>query len=213
MPLDESALESIFSAPELGAEIEMGGYGLPVDIYSMGLCLVALWSPSSHSMDDVIDVILRARKLGDGGRADGAGEAGGRSGGERSRGLGCEEDEEEKKEEKGVGKGCHEGAVGLLGLARDTPPGLEGVIGRMIARNAGLRPDAHAVLVALQEVVENALLPGRSFLWLGEEVESVEGGGGREGGEGGEGEGLENKAGAYRKRLARMNRSRSCLVS
>jgi serine/threonine protein kinase len=39
-PLDESALGSLYSAPELGSE----QYGQSVDVFSLGMTLLALWS-------------------------------------------------------------------------------------------------------------------------------------------------------------------------
>jgi serine/threonine protein kinase len=41
VPLDDSALGSLYSAPELGVQ-----YGLPADIFSLGMVLFAIWSTS-----------------------------------------------------------------------------------------------------------------------------------------------------------------------
>jgi serine/threonine protein kinase len=56
-PLDESALGSIFSAPELGSE---SGYGPPVDVYSLGLVLVAVWAGAADA-DALVDAVEKAR--------------------------------------------------------------------------------------------------------------------------------------------------------
>lgn len=53
VPLDDSALGSLYSAPELGKR-----YGLPADIFSVGMMLLAIWStPDVRSEDALIECV------------------------------------------------------------------------------------------------------------------------------------------------------------
>lgn len=50
VPLDGSALGSLYSAPELGnSEV---GYGLKADAFSVGMTLFAIWAASEHNGDE-----------------------------------------------------------------------------------------------------------------------------------------------------------------
>ena len=67
-PLDESAIGSLYSAPELGAERLIGGYNLACDIFSAGQCLVAIWHKAVvHTSSDeaVTEAIEAVRKHGE----------------------------------------------------------------------------------------------------------------------------------------------------
>jgi serine/threonine protein kinase len=57
-PLDASALESLYSAPELGGE-----YGLAADIFSLGMTLLAVWTTLEvDSEDSLISCIERVKE-------------------------------------------------------------------------------------------------------------------------------------------------------
>jgi len=56
-PLDESALGSLYSAPELGKV-----YGFPADIFSLGMTLLALWSAASCDDEDTLICVVEKSK-------------------------------------------------------------------------------------------------------------------------------------------------------
>eukprot|EP00747_Dinoflagellata_sp_TGD_P214323 gnl/TRDRNA2_/TRDRNA2_87197_c0_seq2.p1 gnl/TRDRNA2_/TRDRNA2_87197_c0~~gnl/TRDRNA2_/TRDRNA2_87197_c0_seq2.p1 ORF type:complete len:423 (-),score=74.90 gnl/TRDRNA2_/TRDRNA2_87197_c0_seq2:46-1314(-) len=57
-PLDESALESLYSAPELGGAC----YGLKADVFSLGMTVFALWISAEVSGEDsIIDAVALAK--------------------------------------------------------------------------------------------------------------------------------------------------------
>merc|ERR1712048_733233 len=49
VPLDVSALESLYSAPELGVS-----YGFSADMFSLGMTLLVLWSASESVNEDAL---------------------------------------------------------------------------------------------------------------------------------------------------------------
>ncbi len=66
--LDESAIGSLYSAPELGAEAEAGGYNLTADVFSAGQCLVAIWHSAvvhSASEEAVTEATEAVRSTGE----------------------------------------------------------------------------------------------------------------------------------------------------
>ena len=66
--LDESAIDSLYSAPELGADAEAGGYSLPADVFSTGVVLVAIWHSAvvfDASEDAVTDATEAVRRSGE----------------------------------------------------------------------------------------------------------------------------------------------------
>lgn len=56
-PLDESAIGSLYSAPELGVR-----YGLPADLFSLGMTLAAVWLSASCDSEALIETIEAAKK-------------------------------------------------------------------------------------------------------------------------------------------------------
>ena len=56
-PLDESALTSLYSAPELGSE----AYGPPVDVYSLGATLYVIWAAAWRTLDGITDDVEALR--------------------------------------------------------------------------------------------------------------------------------------------------------
>jgi len=50
--LDDSALGSLYSAPELGKR-----YGFPADVFSLGMTLLALWASASMGESELIDLV------------------------------------------------------------------------------------------------------------------------------------------------------------
>jgi serine/threonine protein kinase len=56
--LDDSALESLYSAPELGKR-----YGLPADIFSVGMLLLAIWSTLDVKSEQALIDCVEAVKL------------------------------------------------------------------------------------------------------------------------------------------------------
>mmetsp|Transcript_3562 Transcript_3562/g.5046 ORF Transcript_3562/g.5046 Transcript_3562/m.5046 type:complete len:370 (-) Transcript_3562:1-1110(-) len=64
VPLDESAMNSLYSAPELGKS-----YGMPSDVFSMGMTLLALWAAAdvgagvaAKASDDLITYVESAKE-------------------------------------------------------------------------------------------------------------------------------------------------------
>jgi len=58
-PLDESAIGSLYSAPELG-EV----YGLPADAFSLGMTVFAMWAGGRGDMDALTDQVEALRRGG-----------------------------------------------------------------------------------------------------------------------------------------------------
>jgi len=56
-PLDDSALGSLYSAPELGKD-----YGLPADIFSLGMTLFALWSSCALDGEALIEAVVATKE-------------------------------------------------------------------------------------------------------------------------------------------------------
>jgi len=55
--LDDSALTSLYSAPELGKE-----YSFPADIYSLGMSIFALWATAECKTEDLLIDVIETRK-------------------------------------------------------------------------------------------------------------------------------------------------------
>mmetsp|Transcript_54224 Transcript_54224/g.117210 ORF Transcript_54224/g.117210 Transcript_54224/m.117210 type:complete len:417 (-) Transcript_54224:110-1360(-) len=127
-PLDDSALTSLYSAPELGHR-----YGLSVDVFSLGMTLLALWASKTLRGEEKLINAVEATK--------GASDISSRNLNGAPPGS-CQNDASPRADVKSL----------LVGA--DAP--LLELIPRMVAGTPAFRPDAAAVLQTLRAAAVDA---------------------------------------------------------